>query len=120
LVRNASYDIIHSFGTLRWNQFGYDDANSRWENVTESQLRLVHLINDINLIDLMNVEDYIKSFDLEDSNSLIEDSHNPNLHFYLLRDCKRKPKRGECAINSDKYQKVTPTYKYENTIPKNI
>jgi hypothetical protein len=110
LVRNASYDVVHSFGTLRWCTFGYDDTNSRWENVPESQFRLVHLINNINLIDLMNIEDYVKSFDYEDSTSLIEDFHNPNLHFYLLRDCKRTPKRRECAINSDRYQKVYPLH----------
>mmetsp|Transcript_34181 Transcript_34181/g.32589 ORF Transcript_34181/g.32589 Transcript_34181/m.32589 type:complete len:369 (+) Transcript_34181:139-1245(+) len=105
LIREASYDIVRSYGTLRWNQFGYNDTLLRWEKVTESHMRLTHLANNWNLIDLGI--DYGKSFNVEeDKDSLTENSHDPNLHTYLFRNCKRHPKRGECAINSDKYQTI--------------
>jgi hypothetical protein len=102
LMFNISKQVINRFGTLDWNNFGFkhEDKSApldpHWLRVTESQLRLTHLANSINLIDIIHLPDFAKSFNGSDTNSIEEDLKNPQLQFWLLRTCEYHPFRATC------------------------
>jgi hypothetical protein len=108
LMFNISKQVINRFGTLDWNNFGFKQEDKSkpldpyWLRVTESQLRLTHLANSINLIDLYNFPDYVKSFNKTDKNSFEEDLKDPDLQFWLLRTCSYNPLRAGCNKKNSK------------------
>jgi hypothetical protein len=103
LIIDISKQVIQNFGTLDWNNFGFSlhghVDNPLWLNVTESQFRLTHLLNakKFNLIDIVHVPDYDKSFDVKDENSIEDDLKNKNLQMWLLRTCDKHPMRKNCV-----------------------
>jgi hypothetical protein len=58
-------------------------VQSEWRNITDDQIRLIHHLKNIFLIDLVNKHDYIESFDA--SHSLFLNKKNPNLCAFLVR-----------------------------------
>ena len=73
---------------------------NEWNDITESQFRLNHLKNGLNLIDLVNGPDYKKSFFKADKRSLVEDFKDNSLIVWLLRDCSRHPHTKECTSDA--------------------
>jgi hypothetical protein len=109
LLLNISKQVYIKSGTLDWNDFGFflNDTKNRthdpyWKKVTETQLRLTHLLNNktLNLIDIVNRFDYKKSFNRNDTSSLADDLNDKNLVFWLLRTCSFSPFRFECKNNN--------------------
>ena len=53
------------FGFMRWSDYGVNDASIAQRNyylkVTESQLRLAHVLNNYSLVDLYNPPSAVKS-----------------------------------------------------------
>ena len=107
-IEKLSLNLLTLFGTLTWNEHGFDDSEGKrvngyimreqWRSVTESQLRLAHKKLNIDLMDLINVHDYEKSFNGSDRSRLSIDNKDPTLLFYLLRDCTRGKFRAECDV----------------------
>ena len=124
-IRQCSTDILTHFGTLKWNitieksdnnkilpeilpkpfqwpknaPFGDMKPNylpNEWTDITESQLRLIHLKNHWNLIDLVNLPDYFQSFLLNEKYSLFQDLRNKELLVWILRICDKNINRLEC------------------------
>lgn len=74
-------------------------GSHQWKEFTESQLRLEHWQQSVNLVDIVNLHDYYKSFDflgVPDKNSVIEDIDNPDIVVWLMRECSRHRMRKEC------------------------
>ena len=107
-IERLSLDLLTLFGSLTWREHGFDDSEGnrvhgyvmrqQWRSVTESQLRLAHKKLNIELIDLINIHDYEKSFNGSDRSRLSVDNKDPTLMFYLLRDCTRGKFRAECDV----------------------
>lgn len=57
---------------------------SEWKFVTDNQIRIIHQLHDYGLIDLVNKDDYIESFDAK--HSLHIDKRNPNLFAWIVRE----------------------------------
>ena len=68
LVKHLA-DVAHMehalFGFMRWSDYGVNDASIAQRNyylkVTESQLRLAHVLNNYSLVDLYNPPSAVKS-----------------------------------------------------------
>ena len=119
-MESMSLTLTNLFGKLTWGEYGFDDSEGKrvkgfirefegkkldgfvmkqkWLKVTESQMRLAHKKLNIELVDLINIRDYEKTFNLSDSSRHSEDGKDPTLLFYILRDCTRAGVRAECKV----------------------
>lgn len=132
LFMQAAHDVVSKFGTLDWSELGYsikrwdwetvisdkeylkDHPDPKWLWVTESQFRAVHMHNGWNLIDLVKIDDYIKSFNGSHLLSFEEEFQNPNLKFYLFRDCSQARLRVGCGCynpSTKSYQLITKAHR---------
>lgn len=101
IMEDLVRDIFLGHGTYLWPGKANDDLlqwtdhkgivrskpQSEWKWITDDQLRLCHTLhhgNDCFLIDLVNPEDYIESFDA--THSLKENIANPGLFGFIVRE----------------------------------
>lgn len=104
VVSKIGFDVIKYWKTLTWNSTR-DEAffflgKTRlpfWRDVQESQLRLVHLINKWNLVDIPNDAGDKLTFSYStDHTSILENVMDPKLFIWLLRTCDRAQNKYEC------------------------
>lgn len=95
-VYNISMQIYSKYGTLQWPNVADDDVlewtdhkgtkrsktQKEWQWITDDQIRLCHNYN-YGLIDLVNPQDYIESFD--SWHLLHENIKNTNLFAFIVR-----------------------------------
>jgi len=72
-------------GTLEWNTT--ELIPNGWKHVVESQMRLIHMKYDYNLIDFLVTHDLRKSFFQNDKSSLLENYVNNESVAYIARTC---------------------------------
>lgn len=98
--RSLSAHGDHDYGTLEWNTTEFLVAtkgrDGKWRDVVESQMRLIHMKYDYNLIDFLITYDLKKSFLKSDSTSLSENYLNKEISAYILRPCDRHFLLDEC------------------------
>ena len=117
-IARISRDIVHDYGYLGWNvstshqavlppgyQWPFTGAQLvgeghrydifEWREVTESQLRLEHWKQGVNLVDMQNAFDDAKSFGVLPG-SVWEDVQDDRLVAFILRTCAMQLTRGEC------------------------
>lgn len=96
-VYDISLQIYHKYGTLDWPNHSDDDVlewidhkgtkrsktQKEWKWITDDQIRLCHIIYNYSLIDLVNPQDYIESFD--SWHLLHENIKNTNLFAFIVR-----------------------------------
>jgi hypothetical protein len=120
-IRKISEMVLNSFGKLHWNvsrdykfeselyswpvdppfdQMKINFYPGKWTDITESQLRLSHWNYGWNLIDIVNIPDYMNSFVNHPNASLLNDIGRDDLAVWLLRTCDRHPNRGECRSHA--------------------
>ena len=120
IMEAVSLNLTSQFGKLTWGEYGFDDTEGKkvpgfvrefegkkldgfvmkqkWRRVTESQMRLAHKKLNVELVDLINIRDYEKTFNISDTSRHSLDNKDPALLFYILRDCTRAGVRAECKL----------------------
>lgn len=95
-LNDLSENIAKNYGTFRWTENDeevlewIDHKGTRrcklqkhWRWITDDQLRLCHTQNNYSLIDLVNPQDYIESFD--SWHTLKDNIKNENLFAFIVR-----------------------------------
>ena len=121
LVNTMAKDIVSEFGKIKYNLTSFDDKdlppqyslsgidkdrgkfsqyywllNGQWYDVEESQFRVLHMKKGFNLIDIVNMVDYVHSFNAQTNASLPSDVMDGNVVVWIHRDCQRHKNRREC------------------------
>jgi hypothetical protein len=118
-IARLSRGIVHDYGYMSWNvstsqqtilppgyQWPFTGAQLageghrydifEWREVTESQFRLEHWKQGVNLVDMQNVPDDVRSFTAMPG-SVWEDVVDERLVAFILRTCAMQTTRGECV-----------------------
>ena len=126
LVNTMAHDIISEFGKIKYNLTSFDEnnlppqyslsgldkdrgkfsqyywlLNGQWYDVEESQFRVLHMKKGFNLIDIVNMVDYVHSFNAQTNASLPSDVADGNVVVWIHRDCQRHKNRRECLMQAN-------------------
>jgi len=96
-VLNVSQKLHYHHTTMKWSHLNDDDVMEwtdhknevrkkcvkEWRNITDDQIRMVHHLNDVRLMDLVNPNDYIESFDARHSFKV--NKKDSNLFAFIVR-----------------------------------
>ena len=98
--RDLSLHGDHDYGTLEWNTTEFLMAthgrDPKWRDVVESQMRLIHMKYNYNLIDFIIIDDLKKSFKLNDMSSLLDSYISDEIVSYIARPCDKHFFLDEC------------------------
>ena len=90
LSRNGDKD----YGNMYWNTT--EVLRNGWRDVVESNIRLIHMKYDYNLIDFLVKHDLKKSFYQNDDSSLLQSYVSNESVAYIARPCEKHYFLDEC------------------------
>lgn len=84
----------NDYGKMEWNTT--EILKNNWRDVVESNMRLIHMKYDYNLVDFLIDHDLKKSFHQNDQTSLLENYVNSESVAYIARPCEKHYLLDEC------------------------